>query len=253
MTDQPSTRPAPQRVMVVGATSDIGRAIARHYAASKADLVLTARDTALIQADARDLHLRHGVEVQILHFDVLAPQSHTALLAALTPLPDIVICVVGLLGDQKISEHDPEAARIVMETNYIGPALLLGELANRFEARGSGTLVGISSVAGERGRASNYIYGSAKAGFTAFLSGLRARLARTPVHVLTVLPGYVHTRMTADMSLPKALTSSPDAVSERIRKAVNRKENLIYISSIWTFIMCIIKLLPEALFKKLKI
>ena len=140
-----------------------------------------------------------------------------------------------------------------MQTNYIGPASLLAHLANRFAARGSGTLVGISSVAGERGRATNYIYGSAKAGFTAFLSGLRNRLAKQGVHVVTVLPGFVATQMTEGLDLPARLTAQPDEVARAIERAVDKRRNIIYVRPIWWLIMAIIKTIPERIFKNLKL
>ncbi len=131
-------------------------------------------------------------------------------------LPDVAVCVVGLLGEQRENETDLDAAVRVMRTNYEGPATILSVIANLFEARGSGTIVGVSSVAGDRGRATNYVYGSAKAGFTAFLSGLRNRLAKKGVHVVTVKPGFVATRMTEGMKLPPALTATPEAVADQV-------------------------------------
>lgn len=247
----PSTSQAPL-VMVIGATSDVGKALAHHYAAAGSPLVLTVRDADRFQADAEDLRLRYGVAVDVVACDVLDIGRHAVMLDALPRLPDIVVCVVGVLGDQAVSARDEGAARLVMDSNYVAPALLLGALANRFEARGSGVLVGISSVAGDRGRASNYIYGSAKAGFTAFLSGLRARLSRTPVHVVTVKPGFIDTRMTAGMKLPPALTAQPEEVAAAIARAVTKRRNVIYVRPVWGLIMCIIRHVPEALFKKLK-
>jgi short-subunit dehydrogenase len=137
-----------------------------------------------------------------------------------------------------------------VRTNYEGPALLTGLLANRFAQRGSGTIVGLSSVAGERGRASNYTYGSAKAGYTAFLSGLRNRLAAHGVHVITVLPGFMATRMTEGMELPKRLTASPQAAAQAVFTAVSKKRDVIFIKPVWRMIMVIIRALPEAIFKK---
>jgi hypothetical protein len=121
------------------------------------------------------------------------------------------------------------------------------------EARGSGCLIGISSVAGERGRATNYIYGSAKAGFTAFLSGLRNRLARTDVHVMTVKPGFVRTRMTEGMKLPGKLTAEPEEVAAAVLAAEAKRRDVLYVRSIWRPVMTAIRLLPEPLFKKMKI
>ncbi len=138
-------------------------------------------------------------------FDALATQTRSALLDGLGVLPDFAVCVVGLLGGQAESERDLDVAERVMATNYLGPTWLVGDLANRFEARRSGTLVGISSVAGDRGRATNYVYGSAKAEFTALPSGLSNRLARSGVQVVTVKPGIMRTRMAENMSLPSRL------------------------------------------------
>ena len=140
-----------------------------------------------------------------------------------------------------------------MWTNYIGPALLMGALAGRFEERGSGVLVGVSSVAGDRGRATNYVYGSAKAGFTAFLSGLRNRLARTGVHVITVKPGFVRTRMTEGMDLPARLTATPDEVAAAVVEAIRRRRDVVYVRRVWRLIMLIVRALPEPLFKRLRI
>ncbi|MDE3123332.1 MAG: SDR family NAD(P)-dependent oxidoreductase, partial [Paracoccaceae bacterium] len=141
----------------------------------------------------------------------------------------------------------------VMRTNFEGPAAILAAFANRFEARRSGTIVGISSVAGERGRATNYIYGSAKAGFTAFLSGLRNRLAGKGVHVVTVLPGFVATRMTAGMDLPAKLTAQPSEVGRAVLRAVKTRRNVIYVRPIWQVIMAVIRNIPEGVFKGMKI
>lgn len=157
------------------------------------------------------------------------------------------------MGEQEENAADLQAATTVLRANFEGPALILAELANRFEARGSGTLVGISSVAGERGRATNYVYGAAKAGFTAFLSGLRNRLAKEGVHVVTVLPGFVATRMTEDLDLPEKLTAQPEELAEAVQAAVVTGKNVIYVRRIWQLVMLIIRNIPEGLFKKMKI
>ncbi len=141
--------------LILGATSDIGRAIAHRLAAEGYALQLAARDPEQLVREIHDIELRYPVAVSQHTFNVLTPQAHAAFLDGLEVLPDVAVCVVGLLGDQGESEHDIIAAERVMITNYLGPARLMGDLANRFEARGSGTLVGISSVAGDRGRASN--------------------------------------------------------------------------------------------------
>ena len=167
----------------------------------------------------------------------------------LKEIPSILICAVGLLGEQKDSENDLELRTKVLRTNYEGPINIISDFANIFENQGYGTIVGISSVAGDRGKASNYIYGSAKAGFTAFLSGLRNRLAKKNVHVLTVLPGTVYTKMTLGMKLPKLFTAYPDKVANDVYDAVNKKKDIIYTMKIWRLIMFIIRCIPERIFK----
>jgi decaprenylphospho-beta-D-erythro-pentofuranosid-2-ulose 2-reductase len=191
--------------------------------------------------------------VTLAEWDVLSPNGGAEAVAAITPLADIVVCVVGLLGNQTVLETEPHTAEIAMRTNYVGPALVLGELANLMQARGSGCIIGISSVAGDRGRATNYSYGSAKAGFTAYLSGLRNRLAGKGVHVLTVKPGFVNTRMTAGMPLPKPLTAEPAEVARAILRAASRQKDVIYVRPIWAVIMLIIRNIPERVFKKMNI
>ncbi len=240
-------------VLILGAASDIGIALAHEYAKAGKALVLAARNSARLATDAKDLRVRYGVAVELVEWDILAPDGGAEPLLALPALPGIVVCVAGLLGDQAVSERDAAVADMVMRTNYLGPALVMGELANRFEARGSGCLIGISSVAGDRGRASNYIYGAAKAGFTAFLSGLRNRLAKKGVHVLTVKPGFVDTRMTAGMKLPKPLTAQPGEVARAIVAAAARGKDILYVRPVWRLIMAIICAIPEKIFKKLKI
>ena len=185
------TQQSSASVLIVGAHSDIGRALARAYAATGRDLVLAARQPERLTRDAADLRLRHGVTVTVSDFDILDIARHAALLDELPSLPASVISVVGFMGEQPVSEAQPEAAQLVLRSNFEAPALFLGAVAERMAQRGSGTIIGISSVAGERGRATNYVYGSAKAGFTAFLSGLRNRLAKQGVRVITVKPGFV--------------------------------------------------------------
>lgn len=240
-------------VLILGAGSDIGRAVAHRFAAAGHPVQLAARDPAALQADAADIGLRHGVAVSCHRFDALDTAAHEAFLADLVPLPEVAVCAVGLLGDQAESAADPTAATLVLRSNFEGPALILAALATRFEARGHGTLVGISSVAGERGRATNYVYGAAKAGFTAFLSGLRNRLAGKGVHVVTVLPGFVRTRMTEGMALPARLTATPEAVAEAIFRAVARRRNSLHVLPVWALVMAVIRNIPEPIFKRLRL
>nr|WP_249782794.1 MULTISPECIES: SDR family oxidoreductase [unclassified Bradyrhizobium] len=238
--------------MVLGGSSDIGRATARAFAKAGYDVGLAGRDVAALEPDAADLRARYNVEVGVHTFDVLDTASFEGFVAGLPALPDVVISIVGLLGVQESAQSDLVQATAIMRSNYEGPALILGLFAEKFLGRGSGTLVGVSSVAGDRGRASNYVYGSAKAGFSAFLSGLRARASRGGVHVVTVKPGFVRTRMTEGMKLIGPLTVEAPVVGAAILRAVESKTDIVYVSGKWRLVMLIIKTLPEAVFKKLK-
>lgn len=240
-------------VLILGARSDIGKAVAHAFAALGHPIQLAARGVDNLETDRADIAVRHNVEVTLHAFDALDTGSHAAFVDGLPALPETAICAVGLMGEQADNERDLEMAAQVMRSNYEGPASILSVLANRFEDRGHGALVGISSVAGLRGRATNYVYGSAKAGFTAFLSGLRNRLAKKGVHVVTVLPGFVATQMTEGMDLPEKLTAAPAEVGDAIVAAVTKKRNVVYVRRIWQLIMGIICNIPEPVFKKLKL
>lgn len=240
-------------VLIIGGKSDIGLALAYRFAAAGHPVQLAARDAASLKEAQADIQIRHDVAVSLHELDILAPDTFSAFIDSLPALPSVAICVVGLLGQQAVAEREPEAASLIFRSNFEGPALLTGLLANRFEARGAGTLVGISSVAGERGRSSNYVYGSAKAGFTAFLSGLRNRLAKKGVHVLTVLPGFVATRMTEGMDLPPRLTATPERVAEAIFKGVAGGKDVIYVKPVWRLVMLVIRTIPERIFKGTRI
>ncbi|MEJ6395415.1 SDR family oxidoreductase [Gymnodinialimonas sp. 2305UL16-5] len=237
-------------VLILGATSGMARAVARSFAKEGHAIQLAARRPEGLDEDAADLRTRFGVEVTIHAFDALATDTHAAFIEGLPELPEIAVCAVGAMGEQDDSAEDPEKAAFVLRSNFEGPASVLAHLANAMDARGSGTLVGISSVAGDRGRASNYVYGSAKAGFTAFLSGLRNRLASKNVHVVTVLPGFVRTAMTDGMDLPGPLTADPEEVGTAILRAVQRQKNIIYTRPIWRVVMAVIRNIPEPIFKK---
>jgi decaprenylphospho-beta-D-erythro-pentofuranosid-2-ulose 2-reductase len=241
-------------LLLVGGTSDIGRATALRYASAGWRVLLAARNADAAQRNADDAAARTGVAVTVHALDVLDTAALAAFVDSLPVLPDTVVCVVGELGDQARAESDLEHAAMVLRTNFEGPALLLGLFAERFLARGSGTIVGVSSVAGDRGRASNYVYGAGKAGFTAFLSGLRNRLARTGIRVVTVKPGFVRTRMTAGMKLPPLLTAEPAEVGETIFKAAETgRGDTIYVRGIWRIVMTVIALIPEPVFKRLRL
>ena len=236
-------------VLILGALSDIAKSIAKKYGQNGYNLHLAARKIDDLKLHSADLKIRYNVNIDIYELDLLKTETHENFIKNLKEIPSIIICAVGLLGEQKENENNLELRTKVLRTNYEGPINIISDFANIFENQGYGTIVGISSVAGDRGKASNYIYGSAKAGFTAFLSGLRNRLAKKNVHVLTVIPGTVYTKMTSGLKLPKLITSSSNDVAKDIYFAIKKKKNVIYTMKVWRFIMLMIKCIPERIFK----
>jgi short-subunit dehydrogenase len=240
-------------VLILGASSDIAKALAKSFAVKKYNILLAGRSPESFLTFEKDLIVRHGVDVKRYHFDGIDYSSHKIFYERLGLCPDVVICAIGYLGDQQQAQTNWDECSAILSSNYTGVVSILNHAANDMEARKTGTIVGISSVAGERGRQSNYFYGSAKAGFTAFLSGLRNRLAKSSIQVLTVKPGFVDTKMTEHLTLPKHLTASPQDVASAVVKAIERNKNVIYVLGRWRWIMLIIKLIPEGIFKKLKL
>lgn len=245
---------ASRTLLLIGGTSDIGRATALSYAQAGWRVLLAARRDDEAHRNADDIAARANTEVSVHRLDILETDCFESFIDGLPQLPDTVVCVVGELGDQARGQKDLAHATQVLRTNFEGPSLLLGVIAERFLARGSGTIVGISSVAGDRGRGSNYLYGAAKAGFTAFLSGLRNRLAASGLRVITVKPGFVRTQMTAGMKLPPVLTAEAEEVGRAIFTAAEKGgSDIIYVRRIWRPVMMIIGNIPERIFKRLRL
>jgi short-subunit dehydrogenase len=242
-----------ENVLILGATSDMAVAFARQLALEGYSITVAGRNTERLSALAGDLRVRHKASVSIAQFDALDFGTHEKFYLSLPEKPDIVICVFGLLGDQARAQTDWAHCEQIIHSNYTGAVSILNVVANDFERRKRGMIVGISSVAGERGRQSNYVYGSAKAAFTAYLSGLRNRLFSHGVHVMTVKPGFVKTKMIEGLSTPAVLTASPKQVADTVARAIKKKKNTIYVLSIWRLIMYVIKSIPEGIFKKLKL
>jgi short-subunit dehydrogenase len=240
-------------VLILGATSEMAMAIAKKFGSENYSIHLAARNTDQLKHVQSDIAIRYDVSCSIHSFNATAFQTHESFFRQLLPKPDVTICVFGYLGENEKAMSDWQEAETIIQTNYTGAVSILNIAAAYHASTGSGTIVGISSVAGERGRQSNFMYGSAKAGFTAYLSGLRNRLAGKGVHVVTVLPGFVYTKMTEELNLPKILTATPEEVGTAVYHAVIKKKNVIYVRWFWRWIMLIIKLIPEPVFKKLKL
>jgi decaprenylphospho-beta-D-erythro-pentofuranosid-2-ulose 2-reductase len=246
---------APKRILVLGATSGMAEACVRQWAARGDLLYLVARGADKLGAVAADAQVRGASYVDSAVADLDATATHPELLArAVNSLGglDVAFVAMGAMGEQAQSERGFPAADAVLHTNFVAPVSLLTWLANYCAQRHMGTLAVLSSVAGERGRKSNYVYGSAKAGLTAFLSGLRNRIDREGVRVITILPGPVRTAMTESMKGSEKF-ADVDKVAEAIVSAIEKGTDVLYVPGIWRIIMAVIRAIPEGMFKKTSI
>jgi decaprenylphospho-beta-D-erythro-pentofuranosid-2-ulose 2-reductase len=245
-----------RKILIIGATSAIAEATARIFAARGDALFLVARDATHLQAIATDLSVRGAVRAANATLDVTDFSAHAAIIdRAERELGgiDTVLIAHGTLSDQAQCQTSVDALRREFDINALSTMALLTMLANTFEARKRGTLAVISSVAGDRGRQSNYVYGSAKAAMSAFLSGLRQRMAKADVDVLTIKPGFVDTPMTAAIANKGALWAKPDQIAAGIVRAIDRRRSVVYLPRFWGLIMLVIRHIPEPIFKRLKL
>lgn len=240
--------------LILGASSAMARALARAVADAGAGVLLAGRDMADLEAQATDCGLRGAPVAEALTFDAREPAGFEAIKAraeATEGLLNIAV-FVGSMPPQDEIDANPALIDGTVSDSFTGPARLIQMLAPVIEARGGGTVVGVGSVAGDRGRIGNYVYGAAKAGFHTYLSGLRNRLTRSGGHVVTVKPGFVDTAMTWGLE-GMFLVAPPEKVANDILKAVRKRRNVIYTPFFWRWIMLIIRLIPEPIFKKLSV
>jgi len=244
-----------EAVLILGATSSIARASACELAARGYPLFLAARDSEELQRIAADIRIRFGVEVQSGFFDAGAFDSHKAFMESVlkqTGGLSGLLVAFGYLGSHQLALQDFDETHRIIDWNYTGACSVLTHFANYFSRKKEGFIIVISSVAGDRGRSANYIYGSSKAGLTSFLQGLRARLHPSGVRVITVKPGYVDTAMI--YGRPNVfLAADPDDVGRRIVKALDGWRDVVYLPRFWRCLMRIVQMIPESLFKRLKI
>jgi len=244
-----------EKVLIIGATSAIAEQTARLYAKQGAALALVARNGERLQSLSADLQLRGAAAVHAFSLDVNDTASHKPVLdqaqAALGGL-DIVLIAYGTLPDQQACERDVAVALREFNTNAVTTIALLTDIANRLESQGRGNIAVISSVAGDRGRQSNYLYGAAKAALSIFLQGLRNRLHSKGVQVLTIKPGFVDTPMTAEFK-KGLLWVKPELIAKGIVKGIRGNKDVVYLPFFWRWIMLVIKSIPEKLFKRLSL
>ncbi|MGB0916931.1 MAG: SDR family NAD(P)-dependent oxidoreductase [Flavobacteriales bacterium] len=224
-------------ILILGSNSDMAKAISALFQENGFELMLA---------------VRNPKENEIV-FDAVDFDSHEAFVQRLPVIPDVVVVAFGVLIEGDESFQNPKSSLDSTMVNYSGVVSVLGHLSKKMAERGSGTIIGISSVAGERGRGTNYVYGSAKAGMTAYLDGLRNYLLPKGVHVVTVKPGYVDTKMKAGKPTPGIVTASPEQVAKAVYRGYKSKKNTVYVLWMWRWIMLIIRNIPEFIFKRMKL
>ena len=239
------------RVLILGATSGIAKELAREFARHGFELVLAGRDTDEMEIIAADARVRYNTKSEIIKFDATDFDSHLPFWKNCGDL-DGVVCCFGVMHAQNEAAKEWKLAREMIEVNYSASVSILNIAANDFEARGRGFIAVLSSVAGDRGRGSNYIYGSSKAAVSTYAEGLRARLFASGVSVTTIKPGPVDTAMSFGLDkLP--LLASPEKVASDIYRGVRRKADVVYTPAPWRFIMAIICAVPSFLWKRAKL
>ena len=245
-----------QSLLLIGGDSDIGIATATAFVArGTGNVILAGRDPLRLEERASALRTAGAKAVEVMTFDADAVDEHAAFFDAAFSRPgglDLVIVAAAVLGDQATAERDPAAIVAIARTNSLGAVSAMAHAAERLRQQGQGTLVLFSSVAGQRPRRSNFIYGSSKAGVDAFAEGLAFALRDQGVQVLTVRPGFVRTKMTAGLK-PAPFSTTPEAVAAAVVRGVTRGEELIWCPPLLRYVMIALKLVPRPIFRKLKI
>ncbi len=238
-----------RRILILGATSELAIALAHKLAEQRQPLCLGARNTALLKEIASDLQLRYQIDVTLFTYKAASLQQNKKNLAKHLHNLKGVISVIGFNGDQELAKRDEKHRAEILSANFIAPLASIEQALPHLALVENSFVAGISSVAGERGRKKNYFYGSAKAAFTAALSGLRQRY-HGRVHILTVKPGFFYSKATRHMNLPGHLTVEATRVAEDVLRAINKKKQTIYSPWFWRYIMLIVRNLPEFIFKR---
>lgn len=240
-------------VLILGATSTIAWETAKRLASKRMNLILTGRNVEALELLKRDLEARHDVHINVMYLDALDYDHHEMFFSEVTAAYDLdgVMLMYGELGDQKEAETSFTKARHMIDVNYTSAVSMLNLAATYFEKKRRGFIVAVSSVAGDHGRKSNYIYGSTKAGLSTYMEGLRNRLHKAGVQVLTIKPGLVATKMTQGTANENSrLLARPQKVAKAIVKHTAKRRNVVYTPGFWLVIMLVVKLMPERLFKR---
>ena len=243
-------------VVVLGATSLVARVLARAFAETGRPIVLGARDDAENARIASDINVRTGQPCYPLHFDAEAVDTHPAFWIECAKtfghFPGGLIVCFGYMADQKQAEQDVALAKRMVEVNLLGAVSVLETAAHDFSERKEGFIATVSSVAGDRGRQSNYLYGAAKGGLSVYMQGLRNRMHHHGVPVTTLIPGFMDTPMTEGMDLPNPLVTAPERAGKLMVHAIQKRKSVAYIPGYWRLIMTVITSIPEPIFKRLR-
>jgi decaprenylphospho-beta-D-erythro-pentofuranosid-2-ulose 2-reductase len=241
-------------LLILGANSAVAQEVAKIFAQNEhADIFMGSRKLDLLEKSCTDIQIRYKVEARPLLFDATDYDSHVSFYEKLDPKPDGIVLAFGYLGDQQLAQQDFQEARNIFEVNFMGAVSILEIIAADFARRNHGFIIVLSSVAGERGRKSNYFYGAAKGALTIYLSGLRNRLYKNNVRVISVLPGMIRTKMTDHLDLPDKLLAEPEEIAQDIYNGFKKGKDIIYSKWYWKLIMGAIKLIPEKMFKMLNL
>ena len=244
-----------KKILVIGATSAIAQEVTKLYAADQAEFCLVARDQQQLNVIAQDLRVRGGQIAQVIPADLNLFSAHGDIIQTafkVLKTVDVVLIAHGILGSQDLADQDPQHTVDIINTNFVSYSSLLTSIALHMKPQKQGTIAVISSVAGDRGKQSNFAYGSAQAGKSAFTDGLRNRLFPHGIHVVTLKLGFVDTPMTAEFK-KGLLWAKPEAVARNIVNSIEKSKNSVYIPYFWKWIMMIITHIPESIFKKLKL
>ncbi|MFL2534280.1 MAG: SDR family NAD(P)-dependent oxidoreductase [Alphaproteobacteria bacterium] len=234
-----------KNVLILGANSDVGICLIKSLYNYECNLFLASRNIENLKKITTNDNFNLD-KINFIHLDVLSEASISSLFESNIEIPDIIISCIGYLNDKNSNLSK------ILQTNFEGPVTIINKYVERFALRGYGTIVGVSSIAGERGRAKNYLYSSAKSGFTSYLSGLRSKYNHKNINVITVIPGFIDTKMTRDLNLNKLITSSPELVADKILKAIIKGKKIEYISFFWLFVSVILKNLPDFIIRNIK-
>ena len=241
------------QILIIGGNSDIGFEIAKEfYKNNNNNLYLTTQPNKKITKDINQLKNNKN-RLKLIKFDLLEFNDHKKFYNALDPKPDLVICSAGMFLNSEQILSNFELKEKMINTNFTGYASILDIIIDDFKRKNNGCIIGISSVAGDRGRASNYMYGSTKSAFSSYLSGLRNSLKKFNINIITIKPGFVRTKMTSNIKMNKYLTATPEKVAKDVHKAWKRKKDIVYTPWYWKYIIIIIKIIPEKIFKKMNL